>query len=404
MQKKPTAVILAAGSSTRTRPLTEELPKPLLPVANREILAHILDSLKGVVSRTVLVLGYRKSAIEEWLSRSSYKSMLRNKRLVVVEQRNQLGTAHALECASENIKGSFIVLMGDNIFSKKDIKLVAGSVDSMLAHSSPHPERFGVVHEKNSLLERIEEKPSKPSGNLVACGIYHLSNDFLVLLRKKSKSSRGEFELPDLINIYARKHSIRVVKTGFFLPVSYPWDLLDANEEILRNAGSFARKGRVERGATVRGKVGIGSGTVIRAGAYIEGPVVIGSNCKIGPNCYIRPFTSIGDNCKVGNAVEIKNSVLMSNVSVGHLSYIGDSVIGFNSNIGAGTITANLKHNNQEVRSLVKGELIGTGRRKLGAIIGSNAHTGIHTSIYPGRKIHSGLHTLPGQVVKEDVA
>ena len=84
-------------------------------------------------------------------------------------------------------------------------------------------------------------------------------------------------------------------------------------------------------------------------------------------------------------------------VAVPHLSYIGDSVIGANANIGCGTVTANFRHDGKNHRSFVKGELVDTGRRKLGTIIGDGVHTGINTSIYPGRKIRPGLSTLPGR-------
>ena len=93
----------------------------------------------------------------------------------------------------------------------------------------------------------------------------------------------------------------------------------------------------------------------------------------------------------------------MDNTHVGHLSYFGDSVIGENVNIGAGTITANLKHDNENVKSMYNNVLVDSGRRKLGAIIADNVHTGINTSIYPGRKIFPGKTTMPGEVVKKDV-
>ena len=161
--------------------------------------------------------------------------------------------------------------------------------------------------------------------------------------------------------------------------------------------------GIVEKGATIHGPVHIGKGTIVRAGSYIEGPVFIGENCRIGPNCYIRAHSSIGNDCVIGNATEIKNSILMDGTHCGHLSYVGDSILGENVNLGASTITANLRHDNNNVKSSVKGELVDSGRRKLGVIIGDNVHTGIHTTIYPGRKIWPNQTTLPGQIVTKDI-
>ena len=93
----------------------------------------------------------------------------------------------------------------------------------------------------------------------------------------------------------------------------------------------------------------------------------------------------------------------MDGSKIPHLSYIGDSVIGENVNLGAGTITANLRHDNGNIKSMIKEKLIDTKRRKFGAVIGDNVHTGINTSIYPGRKIWPGKTTLPGEVIKKDV-
>jgi NDP-sugar pyrophosphorylase family protein len=93
----------------------------------------------------------------------------------------------------------------------------------------------------------------------------------------------------------------------------------------------------------------------------------------------------------------------MNGSSLGHLSYCGDSIIGEKVNFGAGTITANLRHDGKNHRSFVDGKLIDTGRRKLGVVVGDNVHTGIHTSLYPGRKIWPNCETRPGEIVQRDI-
>jgi bifunctional UDP-N-acetylglucosamine pyrophosphorylase/glucosamine-1-phosphate N-acetyltransferase len=185
--------------------------------------------------------------------------------------------------------------------------------------------------------------------------------------------------------------------------ISAPWHLLSVNEDIIGSIKRSVIKGEVRKGVTVEGNIIVGKGTVILPGVYIDGNVVFGEDCKIGPNCYFRGNTFIGTKCHVGQAVEIKNSILMEKVSAGHLSYVGDSIIGAFSNLGAGTITANFRHDGKSHRSMLNGELIDTGRRKLGVIIGDNVHTGIHTSIYPGRKIWPEMSTLPGDIVRKDL-
>lgn len=185
--------------------------------------------------------------------------------------------------------------------------------------------------------------------------------------------------------------------------IKYPWDILAVNEELVGAISSDNIKGTVRNGVTVDGHIVLGEGSVILPGVYIEGNVIVGRNTKIGPNCYIRGSTSIADNCHVGQAVEIKNSILMDKVSAGHLSYLGDTIVCPKTNFGAGTITSNFRHDGKNHRSMIGEALVDTGRRKFGAIIGENVHTGIHTSIYPGRKIWADVSTRPGDIVQRDI-
>ena len=185
--------------------------------------------------------------------------------------------------------------------------------------------------------------------------------------------------------------------------IKYAWDLLRINEFVIGALSSDDIKGKVYESAVIEGNVQIGAGTKILPGVYIEGNVIIGEDCKIGPNCYIRGNTFIGDGCHVGQSVEIKNSILMDRTNVGHLSYVGDSVLGTRVNFGAGTTTSNLRHDNQNHHSEIQGKLVNTGRRKFGVIIGDGVHTGINTSFYPGRKMWPHTTTLPGEVVDRDV-
>lgn len=185
--------------------------------------------------------------------------------------------------------------------------------------------------------------------------------------------------------------------------IRYPWDLLAVQEQVLSNLKEGHIEGDLSAAATNTGTLVLGRGSRILPGVYIEGNVVIGSDCKIGPNCYLRGSTSIGNNCHIGQAVEIKNSIVMDHTNIGHLSYCGDSIIGSHVNFGAGTITANFRHDGKTHRSMVAGQLVDTGRRKFGTVMGDHVHTGIHTSIYPGRKLWPNTSTRPGDIVKDDI-
>ena len=389
------AVIMAAGKSTRTWPLTLTKPKPLLKVMNKEIIKHNLDALQGLVGEVIIIVGFKKEMIIEEIGHKYGKLKIR-----YAEQKTQLGTGHALKYVEKLIKGKFIVMGGDDIFSKKDIKACLRHKYAVLGCKVEDPGRFGVFVVKGKEVKKVVEKPKKFVSDIANAGLYVF--DKSVFKFKLRKSQRGEYEIIDYINALIKKERVVCENVkGRWLSVGYPWDLIEANSVLVSEMKNDI-KGKVEKNVIVKGKLKAGKGTEILSGTYIKGNVIIGENCLIGPNCYLRGNTSIGNGCHIGQAVEIKNSIIMDNAKVPHLSYIGDSVIGKNSNLGAGTITANLKHDNENVRSVVKGKIVDTGRRKLGTIIADDVHTGINTTIYPGRKIWPGVSTLPGEIIDKD--
>jgi len=366
------AVILAAGKSTRTYPLTLTRPKCLLKIGNKTILEHNLEQLAGLVNEAVIVIGYKYGEIKK-LGRK-----FRDIKLTYIEQKEQLGTGHALLQAEKLIKGRFIVLMGDDLYGRDSIKRCLKHKYCLLADKSNNPSKFAVLKVKGNRIMDILEKPAKASSDLVNCGLYVLDQKIFAHLKKLRKSPRGEYEITDAIKSLAREARINYeLARGTWHPVAYSWDMLNVNEHGLKRIKRSIR-GKIERNATIKGSVIIGKNTLVKNGAYIEGPAIIGDNCIIGPNCYIRN-SCIGENCRIGNSVEVKSCILMENVNVGHLSYLGDSIIGSSVNIGAGTITANLRHDGDTVKSI------------------------INTLIYPGRKIWPDKATLPGEIVKKDL-
>ena len=321
-----------------------------------------------------------------------------------VSQRKQLGTADALRSAVHLIviQDDFIMLNGDNIVSCDDIKKVVTS-DGMAIGvvKVENPQDFGVVEVKNGKVKRIIEKPEKPPLNLINAGVYRFDSDIIEFLEKTPLSKRGEYEITDAIQLAINSGvEFKAVEIDMWMDVGYPWDLLKANEFMLKDVKESIIEGEVEEGAYIKGNVMIGKGTIVRSGSYIIGPVVIGKNCVIGPNCFIRPYTSIGDNCHIGACVEIKNSIIMPNTNIPHLNYVGDSVIGENCNLGAGTKIANLRLDEKEIYATVKGRKIPTGRRKFGAIIGDNVKTGINVSINVGTMIGNDVFIAPSAKVE----
>ena len=201
-----------------------------------------------------------------------------------------------------------------------------------------NPSDFGVLETENNKVVRIIEKPKTPPTNLANAGIYLFRESMFDFIDRTQPSVRRELEITDSIQmlIDSRAPVGYSPLTGRWIDIGYPWDLLKANEHLLKDLKGSC-EGTVKPYATIKGEVAIGKGTLIRNGSYIEGPIVIGENCDIGPNCFIRPSTAIGNRVRVGNAVELKNTIVMEGTHVGHLSYVGDSVIGRGCNFGART-------------------------------------------------------------------
>ena len=402
---KVQVVIMVAGSSTRTRPLTDNKPKPLLKILNKAVLEHTIESLSTITDEIILIVNYKKEMIGSFIK--TYLSKKYPKiRFFLIHQKTPLGTGHAILQAEPYIKGRFIAMNGDDLYSSLDIKSCLDYSLCSLAHPVEDTSQYGIfkVDKNNKLLDLVEKPQKKIGSNLANTGLYVLDTNIFPILKNIRKSPRGEIEITDAILSLSKQEDFHVYPAkDYWFPLTYPWSLLSANEYFISKIKKSVIKGKVEKGVTIKGFAIVGKNTVLKAGTYIEGPVVIGESCELGPNCYLRKGTTLGDGCKIGQSVEIKNTIVLDNTKIPHLSYIGDSIIGENTNLGAGTTTANLKHDNSNVRSTIKGVLIDTGRRKLGTIIGDNVHTGINTTIYPGRKIYSNCSTLPGEIVRKDI-
>ncbi|HZD13459.1 MAG TPA: hypothetical protein VE177_08085, partial [Candidatus Binatus sp.] len=217
-----------------------------------------------------------------------------------------------------------------------------------------------------------------------------------------------------------------------WVDIGRPWDFLRANAFLIdrvfqtRFKGGegdptrlylqdkvLASGGRIVAPSYIEKNVTIGENAVIKE-SYVSSNVTIGenavikksyvsSNAVVGTNSLVRSHSFIGEGVTVGFSNEIKNSVLMDQANVGHLSFIGDSILGRESQIGAGTITANVRFDKRNVRMDVERGEMDTGLQKFGAVIGDHAQLGINVSINPGVKISARAQVLPGAVLKHDV-
>jgi UDP-N-acetylglucosamine diphosphorylase/glucosamine-1-phosphate N-acetyltransferase len=381
------AVILAAGEGSRMRPLTYTRPKVMLSIANRPLLEHLLlETQQAGIREFIFVVGYHDEQIRAYFGDGARWGVS----IRYNQQKKQLGTADALRMVAGLVSDNFLMANGDIIIRSADIRgLMAKKGNVMSVIELADVAGLGVVEVTEGKVVRLHEKTAVPPSHLANAGLYLFTPDIFAAIEKTPLSQRGEYEITDSIqNLIDSGKTVACHTITKWLDLSYPWDLLAANEVMLAGLEPQC-EGEIEPQAVIKGAVAVGKGTVVRSGSYIVGPVVIGRNCDIGPHCFIRASTAIGDNCHIGAAVEVKNSIIMSGTKIPHLNYVGDSVIGENCNLGAGTKVANLKLDKKNIFI----DNMDTRRRKLGTIMGDNVQTGINASINVGTIIGNNTGT-----------
>ncbi len=220
-------VILAAGEGTRMRPLTEEMPKPLIAVCGKPILEHIVEALPKQIDELVIVVGYKGEMIREFCG-----TRFHGRQVTYVEQANpKAGTADALMCAVGTVKGKFLVMYADDIHGKEALAKVVETEAGMLASRSDTPEKFGVlVVREDGTLKEIVEKPEVPPSNLVNIGGFVLTDEIFSI--EVGLSALGEYFLTDSVTEYARRHPMTVVEQELWLPIGYPEHIEEAEKTL----------------------------------------------------------------------------------------------------------------------------------------------------------------------------
>jgi UDP-N-acetylglucosamine diphosphorylase/glucosamine-1-phosphate N-acetyltransferase len=404
-------IVLAAGEGVRLQPITSTRPKHLIKICGKPILEHVLNTLKTSGLDDILIVTHYK---EEQIRRYFEDGKKFGLNINYVQQKDMLGTGDALKTVEPYVTGDFLLIYGDLLFSTEAIKRITDKNQQTKATLTlgcvpvQNPEEYGIVEaDKEGNVKRIIEKPRKEEApsNLANAGIYIFSSEIFEKMRIAKSSVRGEWEIPDAISLML-KEGKRVTEAELpsseWMDIGRPWDLLKANQWILARA-DHKMYGLIEDGAHLIGPISVAETARIRSGAYVEGPVFIDEASDIGPNCYIRPYTSVGRKVRIGNACEVKNTILMDNVHVGHLSYLGDSIIGEGCNLGAGTITANYRFDAGVVRMHIKNKMVDSGMKKLGAILGDNVKTGINSLFMPGTKVGQDTWVGPDVLVQRDL-
>lgn len=410
------AFILAAGEGKRMRPLTEKRPKPMLHLAGRPLLQHTIEAMvEAGVEEVVILTGWKGESIRRHFGRGARFGI----KIRYITQRERNGTGGAVYLAKKMMEGHFIALNGDVIVGKKTIKEMVRraeeGINTVSGVISSEPERYGVLEiskrrkngtkDNGEILTGIWEKPENPPSDLINAGVYVFPPTIFDAISKTALSERGEIEITDSIKylINEKKEDFHIYEIeDRWMDIGYPWDLLEANKMVIERLSSEAgdefwiTEGVIEKNVSIKGRLRLGKGSVIKSGTYLEGDVIIGENSTIGPNAYIRGSTSIGNSCKVGAATEIKNSIVMDGSKIPHHNYVGDSVIGEDCNLGSGTKVANLRLDDSNISVIIDGKRINTGRRKLGVIMSDGVKTGINSVIDVGTIIGSDSFIGPG--------
>jgi bifunctional UDP-N-acetylglucosamine pyrophosphorylase/glucosamine-1-phosphate N-acetyltransferase len=326
------AVILAAGRSTRTYPLTITRPKPLLPVLNRPLLGYNLQILSTIVEGFVLVVGYYASMIE-----TVFGKHYRGIPIEYAYQKDQLGTADAVLAAKEFVEEGFLLLNGDDIYGADDLKATAESQgNAVLGVKIADSSRFGMLVAEGTRLVNIAEKPETPFTGLANAGLYRLTLGIFGYLSGVEASPRGEFEFVDAVTALAGDVPVKIVKSaGGFLSIGSPADLLEAQKALWPG------------------------------GSYLEGRY-----CRVSPSASIGPTVTIGDSCAVGRGASLSNSIIFDGVNIGGDVKIKDSVLGSTVAVGEGALLE-------------------------AAVVGDNAMIGPEAHIGPGSRVWPGV-TVPG--------
>lgn len=402
MKKDVVAVILSGGTGKRFWPFS--IHKSMVPFLGKTLLKHNLESLKRIgITQAIIVMPEEEGSfpivqVEGMNIQMVMQSEAKGMGDAVLTAKKFFGTSPCLILNSGDVVEDMLY---ENL--KKGMEHGAAFV---VGKKVTDYFDGGYLKAANDRLIEIVEKPGKgnePSDliNLV----FHFFPDpsiFIDALEKITSDKDDVYERA--LSVISRQVEIRVIPyDGFWQPVKYPWHVLELMDYFLNKKCVPHRGKNIE----IRGNV------IIEGPVYIEDNVRIFENTKIVGPCYIGKGTIIGNNniirhsqigagCVTGFNTDITRSYI-GDACWFHSNYIGDSVLEGNVSLGSGTVLANLRLDEGDIWSEVKGKRINTGRNKLGALIGRDVRLGVNTSIMPGIKIGKHSFIGAGMVVDKDI-
>lgn len=403
-------VVLAAGRSKRLKPIED---KNFLQFLGKPLLEHQLEQLLKIGLKDIVVVAGAHNMKNTQQLAKKMGGIFK-----VVEQKDlNDGMAGAVLAAEKLVKNGSMLIVSANdvvdgaIYQELLPALKQSDVDGFIVGKKMKDYFPGGYLKTNrkGLIEAIVEKPrpgTEPSKfvNLVI-HYYQDSKKLYDALHqvKSKKDDRYEVALDHLIKAGLRLKMLPY--NGNWLPIKYPWHILNVMDFFLERACDpkklKAMNIEIADTAVIKGQVFLEEGVKIFDNAIVIGPAYIGKNTVIAMNAMVRA-SHIGAHCVIGSSSEITRSYVGDKVWT-HTNYIGDSIIGDNCAFGAGTVTGNLRLDERTIKVTIKDEKLDSQRIKLGLITGENVRCGINTSFMPGVKIGNNCFIGAGIVIAEDI-
>lgn len=396
-------VFLAGGVGKRMFPIVKE--KCLLKFLGKELILHQMDLAKGKGLKDVVIVSNPQN-IEE------IKPVVTDEAVYVVQEK-PLGMADALLSAEHAISGEDILLVNPNdlfefsAYTAIFEALKSGADSYILGYKVKNYFPGGYLIIDKGKVTGIKEKPgpgNEPSDLVNLVVHYHRDSDALLRFLRGTKSGRDDVYERALTSMAEKGYTIEpVMYDGFWTAIKYPWHIFDAVKYFLDSADHYiSESAEISEKATIKGKVVAEDSVKVFEYASIHGPCYLGKGSIVGNNCLVRDYSHIGERTVVGFSTEVKNSYIGADCWF-HTNYVGDSIILDGCSFGSGTVTANFRFDEREIKVKIDSEPVGTGLDKFGCVIGENCKTGINASIMPGMRIGPnsivGSHTM----VRENV-
>lgn len=392
---------MAAGESSRFWPFNAK-HKSLFNLAGRPLIWYTVQNLKKAGINDIIVVENSQKEPEKELHDQDIK---------FVVQEKPLGTGDAIYQAKSLITGNFLVIGPHKIDLNKYLPSVLQKVDKdnaipvLVGVKTKSPQDYGMLRMENGKVAEIVENPfpgQEPS-DIKATETYVLPADFFDFYGKVSPSEDSLIKTLNLI--ISQRGAELVVLDEETISLKYPWHLLNLPQIFFSSPyfkESKSRTVKIAKNVIINGQVFIGEGVAIAENTVINGPCFIGNNVQIGASNVLRGPVILEEGVKTGAFFEIKNSLVGKNTHF-HSGYVGDSVIGEDCRFGAGFITANRRTDRNNIKVMVKGEKIDTGRNYLGMIASHNVRFGIHAGTMPGTIIGFSSLVGPGTMVFENI-